>query len=264
MTSPLAPTIGADLAPEIRDALAGLLLALADDEFVLGFADSEWTGIAPILEEDVALSSIAQDELGHAAALYALLGRLTDRDPDAIAYDRSPADYRHARLLDHPRGDWAATIARRWLYDTADGIRIESLAGSSWQPLAELAALIAREERYHRLHVGTWLERLAAAGGEARARLLVAWEDLRPDAATVLAPLPGEASLVEAGILPMPSAELDRRWREAIAPLLARVRLPVPPRPRAAELVRSDHSDAFRRLHAEFTAVRRIDPAATW
>ena len=48
---------------------------MADDEFVIGFSDSEWTGIAPLLEEDVAMSSLAQDELGHAAALYGLLGR---------------------------------------------------------------------------------------------------------------------------------------------------------------------------------------------
>src|SRR6185295_12060095 len=71
-------------------ALAGLLRSMADDEFVIGFSDSEWTGIAPLLEEDVAMSSLAQDELGHAAALYGLLGTLTDADPDALAYDREP------------------------------------------------------------------------------------------------------------------------------------------------------------------------------
>ena len=69
---------------------------MADDEFVIGFTDSEWTGIAPLLEEDVAMSSLAQDELGHAAALYGLLAELTGADPDALAYDREPAEYRHA------------------------------------------------------------------------------------------------------------------------------------------------------------------------
>ena len=64
------------------------------------------------------MSSLAQDELGHAAALYGLLGELTGTDADALAYDREPAEYRHCRLLDHGRGDWAMTIARRYLYDT--------------------------------------------------------------------------------------------------------------------------------------------------
>src|SRR4029078_8150642 len=88
-------------------ALAGVLLSMADDEFVIGFSDSEWTGIAPLLEEDVAMSSIAQDELGHAAALYGLLGELTATEPEALAYDREPDAYRHCRLLDHGPGDWA-------------------------------------------------------------------------------------------------------------------------------------------------------------
>ena len=111
------------------NALALLLLSMADDEFVIGFSDSEWTGIGPILEEDVAISSIAQDELGHAQALYTLLAELVadGRDADAIAYDRPPEGYLHARLLDHPRGDWAATIVRRYLYDTADATRLEAL-----------------------------------------------------------------------------------------------------------------------------------------
>src|SRR5215216_3904629 len=74
-----------------QTALAELLLAMADDEFVLGFWDSEWTGIAPLLEEDVAFASLAQDEIGHAQALYRLLADLDGRgDPDAIAFGRRP------------------------------------------------------------------------------------------------------------------------------------------------------------------------------
>ena len=97
MTS-AAPTAPAPVALE----LAGLIASMADDEFVIGFSDSEWTGIAPLLEEDVAMSSLAQDELGHAAALYGLLAELTGTDADALAYDRAPGDYRHSRLLDRP------------------------------------------------------------------------------------------------------------------------------------------------------------------
>ncbi len=121
-------------------ALSELLRSMADDEFVIGFSDSEWTGIAPLLEEDVAMSSLAQDELGHAAALYGLLAELTGTDANALAYDREPEAYRHCRLLDHGRGDWAMTIARRFLYDSADAVRLDALTGGSWAPLAELVA----------------------------------------------------------------------------------------------------------------------------
>jgi ring-1,2-phenylacetyl-CoA epoxidase subunit PaaC len=259
-------TTAADLVPATRNALSLLLLAMADDEFVIGFSDSEWTGIAPLLEEDVAMSSLAQDELGHAQALYRLLAELVDdgRDADAIAYDRPPEAYYHARLLDHPRGDWANTIARRFLYDTADSIRLDALAAGSWQPLADLVGKIRREERYHLLHVGAWFERLAAAAGEPRQRLLEALERMAPDAASVLSPLPDEVSLVLAGIADASSEELVARWRARIRPTFERLDLPMPPAGADPARSRTQHSDAFRWLHGEFTAVRRLDREATW
>jgi ring-1,2-phenylacetyl-CoA epoxidase subunit PaaC len=259
--SSLAVGIPADL----RSGLDALILSMADDEFVIGFSDSEWTGIAPILEEDVAMSSLAQDELGHAAALYDLLARLRDdgSDADAIAYDREPHEYRHCRLLDHGRGDWATTIARRYLYDTADGVRLEALGVSSFGPLRELTDKIRREERYHVMHATAWLERLAGHPGEPRERLIAALEELGPDAATVFTPLRGEAALVEAGGLAAPMAELEARWRASIASTFVHLGLPMPP---AGELGegRTLHGEPFRWLWTEFTSVRRLDPAATW
>ena len=258
MSSTVAAT-----APVALD-LAGLIASMADDEFVIGFSDSEWTGIAPLLEEDVAMSSIAQDELGHAAALFGLLGDLTGTDPDVLAYDREPDEYRHCRLLDHGRGDWAMTIARRYLYDSADGVRLDALAGGAWAPLAELVGKLLREERYHRMHAGTWLERLARGPGEPRDRLLAALAELAPDAATVFTPLVGEVALIEAGILDVSMTELEARWRASIAPTFAALDLPMPPPVRDPERGRRDHGEPFRWLWSEFTSVRRADPGATW
>ncbi len=259
-------TSGAHLLPATRNALALQLLAIADDEFVIGSSDSEWTGIAPILEEDVAMSSISQDEIGHARAFYDLLAELVadGRDADAIAYDRPATGYYHARLLDHPRGDWAQTIARRYLYDTADAVRLEALAGSSWAPLAALVGKVRREERYHLMHATTWLERLARTDGEPRRRLLDALERLGPDAGTVLTPLPSETALLMADITAGGGAELESRWRAAIAPTFERLFLPLPPPTRSPETARSEHSAAFRELHEAFTSVRLIDPEAVW
>jgi ring-1,2-phenylacetyl-CoA epoxidase subunit PaaC len=257
-------TLRVALDHAVRDGLVALLRSLADDEFVIGFADSEWTGIAPILEEDVAMSSIAQDELGHARAFYGLLADLLGEDADRLAYDRGPEEFRHRRLLDHARGDWAFTMARRYLYDTADAVRLEALEGASYAPLAELVAKIRREERYHLLHVDAWLRRLASAEGEPRDRLVRALETLAPDAATVFTPLPGEAALVAGGVLAAPMAELRDRWLAGLAPVFAELRLPMPHAGIDLSKGREDHSDAFRWLYGEFTSVRRLDPEATW
>ena len=245
-------------------AIGELLQAMADDEFVLGFSDSEWTGIAPLLEEDVAMSSLAQDELGHAAALYDLLAELTGTSRDAIAYDREPDGYRHARLLDHGRGDWAMTVARRWWYETADAARLEALADGSWTPLRELVAKLRREETYHRRHVSIWVERLATTPGEPRDRLVAALTTLADDGATVFTPLAGEPDLLEAGVLTASLADQERAWRIDLAPTLDRLDLPGPrpgPRPDGRG---PDHGPAFAWLHGEFTTVRRSDPGATW
>ena len=97
----------------MNEQVRQLLLEIADDELVLGWRNSEWTGIAPVLEEDVAFSSIAQNEIGHARAVYELLSE--GEDADALAFDRSPDEYRCAPLVELRLLDWAHAIARRWL-----------------------------------------------------------------------------------------------------------------------------------------------------
>src|SRR6187455_85179 len=100
-----------------------LLLSLADDEFILGYRNSEWTGIAPMLEEDVAFSSMSQDEIGHARLMYEMLAERTGVPADKIAYARQPHEFLHCQLVEHRRLDWAYTISRHFLYDTADHVR---------------------------------------------------------------------------------------------------------------------------------------------
>ena len=148
-----------------------LLLGLADDELVLGWRDSEWTGIAPVLEEDVAFSSIAQNEIGHARAVYELL---TD-DADALAFDRALDDYRCAPLVELRLLDWEKTIARHYLYEEADAARLERLKQSNDPEVAGLAAKIDREETYHRLHAQMWFDRL-----KDEPRFTAALEELQP------------------------------------------------------------------------------------
>jgi ring-1,2-phenylacetyl-CoA epoxidase subunit PaaC len=153
-----------------------LLLPIADDELVLGWRNSEWTGIAPFLEEDVAFSSIAQNEIGHARALYQLVAEELGTTADELAFDRSPEEYRCSRLVQlRLVPDWARTIARHQLYEEADARRLETLKSSDDPEIAGLAAKIDREEAYHRMHAQMWHERLA---GEPR--YATALEELRP------------------------------------------------------------------------------------
>jgi ring-1,2-phenylacetyl-CoA epoxidase subunit PaaC len=152
-----------------------LLLEIADDELILGWRDSEWTGIAPLLEEDVAFSSIAQNEIGHARALYELVARERGTTADELAFDRSPEDYRCAPIVELRLLDWEKTIARHYLYEQADAKRLERLKAFEDSEIAGLAAKIDREEIYHRMHAQMWHERL-----RHEPRYTAALEELRP------------------------------------------------------------------------------------
>jgi len=154
---------------------ARLLLELADDELVVGWRDSEWTGIAPTLEEDVAFSSIAQNEIGHARALYELVARERGTTADELAFDRSPDEYRCARLVELRLPEWEKTIARHYVYEEADAKRLERLKQSEDADIAGLAAKIDREEAYHRMHAQMWFDRL-----EGEPRFTSALDELRP------------------------------------------------------------------------------------
>ena len=153
----------------------GLLLELADDELVLGWRDSEWTGIAPFLEEDVAFSSIAQNEVGHARALYELAARELGTTADELAFDREPAEYRCSELVELRLPEWERTIARHVLYERADAERLARLKEGDDEEVAGLAAKIDREEAYHRLHAEMWHERL-----KDEPRYQAALEELQP------------------------------------------------------------------------------------
>ena len=253
----------ATLDAPAREALAELLLSVADDEFVIGFWDSEWTGIAPMLEEDVATSSIAQDEIGHAKALYELLASVTGDDADRIAYGRDADAFRHAALLNHARGDWAFSAARRYLYETADAVRLAALAHSADPSLAALAAKMRREETYHLLHADAWLRRLSEGGADGRERLAAALTRLWPDAQEVFAPLAAEEELVRSGLLPTPLRALHAEWEGRVRPILEPL---APDLPALAPSIdgRTRRTDDFRWLHGELTSVYRSEEGALW
>ena len=211
------------------------LLRLADDELILGWRNSEWTGIAPFLEEDVAFSSIAQTEIGHARAWYELAAEELGMDADALAFDRDPAEYESAPLVElRLVPDWARTIARHWLYESADAIRIEALKGSDDADVASLAEKIDREETYHRMHAQMWADRLR---DEPRFRDAV--DELWPYAAAMLPPT-------------QRSTLADQVGKE------------VPSNKVLLSHERGQPSHDLRALWEEMTMVRRSVPGAKW
>lgn len=242
--------------------LVNRLLALADDEVILGHRNAEWTGHAPILEEDIALANLAQDEIGHAMLFYGLVEALTGDEPDALAMFRDADGFRNVQLVELPIGDWAFTMLRQYLFDAWEYVLYAALRDSTYPPLAEVTAKMQREELYHLRHTHIWVERLGLGTAESNRRMQAALDTLWPFAAQLFVPLPGEAALVAAGMVP-DVATLRAPWDAVVRPHLAACGLTLPT---AAPVTaaRTAHTPHLTALLADMQSVARSDPEATW
>lgn len=247
-----------------KEALAQFLLALADDELVLGHRNAEWTGHAPILEEDIAFSNIAQDELGHALLWYTLHEQLGGASPDAMAFERKWQDFTCCRLVAYPGGDFAYTVVRQYLFDEAEYARLKALESGSWIPLRDIASKLLREEAYHLMHIKGLVTRLGDATEESHRRMQAAVDAAFPQALGIFEQLPGEEGLVSAGVFPG-NVALQQEWMDAVTPVLQSASLKIPHSP-AADLGgrQQNHTEHLRELVTDLQSVYSIAPGAKW
>ena len=205
-------------------ALINRLLAFADEELILGQRDSEWTGHAPLLEEDIAFSNIAQDEIGHALLWYTILHeQLGQPHPDRLAFWREAHEFRHATLVELPKGDWAFTIVRQYLFDQYEKTRNAALAHCGYQPIEDVVNKIAREEVYHLLHSSGWVHRLGGATEESHRRMQAALAEVWPHALGLFESIEHDEEF---------STQLDQikpAWLEAVTSALIHATLIIPP-----------------------------------
>jgi len=276
------------LPTELKPAVIDLLYRLADDAIVMGHRNSEWTGIGPILEEDIAFSSTAQDKMGHALAFYRLLHDLGEPDPDTLVFMRDAADFRccafvalspvppaapadapdlknnptRNRLLAH--GDWAISLVRQFLFVEADVLRMSALESSAYGPLAAIARKLRGELKYHQMHAQSMFPRLASGNAASRGRMQAALDELYPHALGMFEPSPHDAELAQAKIAPTESS-LRAIWTERVVELIADAGLTVP---QAAEPAdggrRGNHGPELAQLLADMQKVHRLEPTAVW
>lgn len=248
------------------EALKELLYKMADDQLILGHRNSEWTGIGPLLEEDIAFSSMAQDKLGHSQALYQILNELGEADPDTIAFHRKATSFKNCQLVELPIGEYDFSLIRHFLYDLAEKIRFEMLTESSYEPLAQVARKFLGELLYHELHAITWVKQLGTATEESIGRLQESLEFALPYALGIFEPSPLEAEIISFGIFGGEEA-LKLRWLQKVKEVLSQTNLRLP----ELSMVNSvyggragKHTDYLQPLLNEMTEVVLLDPAAEW
>lgn len=246
-------------------ALKDLLYRLADDDLVLGHRNSEWTGLGPLLEEDIAFASMAQDQVGHALAYFELLQGLGEPQPDQSAFLRPIHAYRACHLVAEPIGDYAFSLIRHYLYDSAKALRLQALSTGAYEPLAHLAQKIAREHKYHLMHARTWVRQLAGGTEESRLRTQAALNEAYPMAFGLWEPTNYTDELATSGIQ-VAETELQEAWLVEVKAFLGACSLQLPdadttPYMGGRNGYPSEHLEA---LVKEMGEVIMSDPEAVW
>ena len=252
-------------APPVA-ALFEYLQRLGDDRLVLGHRLSEWAGHGPILEEDIALGNVALDLLGQASAFLRLAGEVEGRgrDEDALAYFREAVEFRNALLVEVPRGDFAVTIVRQFLFDAHDLHLTDALARSAHPELAAIAAKAHKEARYHVRHSGEWVVRLGDGTDESHRRAQAALDDLWRFTGELVTPDDLDRALAAEGV----AADLDAvraRWDATVREVIAEstLRLPIAGVPMKGGR-QGRHTEHLGRMLAEMQIVARSFPGASW
>jgi ring-1,2-phenylacetyl-CoA epoxidase subunit PaaC len=258
------------LPENLKQPLATLLLALADDKLMLGHRNSDWTGLGPILEEDIAFSHMAQDEMAHAQAIYEFVAQMlgTPGGADELAFGRKPEEYRCAHIVEAPdEFDWATAMARKFYCDHFDLLRLQRLSQSTLKPLADLSRRIADEEQLHVTHVDGWIGRLGRGSPESRKRVQKALDHLAPLASWLFEPFDGLKALVDAKVYPDSDFTMADAWIASLQNVASDAGLSV-----AIEFGSPDtkggrrgvHTPHLKELLEEMCEVYRIEPGAAW
>ncbi len=241
------------------------MLAFADDEHLIGQRHTEWIGVTPFLEEDLAFASIGQDELGHAANLYSVLVGDDDQAIDRLAFRRPADEYRSCWLVEYETSDWAEALVRHWLYDTAEAHRWELLTGSSTPELAALVPGAERDETYHRRHANGLLDLLLAAD-ESRRRIEFAIKVLWPLAVGMFDGTDNEAEAIAEGVAAGPLADRFQAWRGQVVARFPSIDWTAVDDGdlTAQQRNRTARHDDFEAVYAKMREVMKFDQDAIW
>lgn len=249
-----------------EEALKDLLYKIADDQLILGHRNSEWTGMGPLLEEDIAFSSMAQDKVGQSLAFYTLLHQLGEQDPDTVAFTRNAEQFHNCQLVELPSGEYDFSLIRHFLFDHAEFIRFQMLAECPVEEVAQVARKLKGEVKYHVMHANTWVKQLSNANEEAHAKMQSALDYALPYALGIFEPSKFEDDFIKAGIYPGEKA-IETQWKENISSVLEQAGLMVPNWEAITPVDGGrygKHTEHLQPLLSEMSEVFNEDPTADW
>ena len=248
------------------EALKELLYKMADDQLIIGHRNSEWTGLGPLLEEDIAFSSMAQDKIGQSYTIYSMLTELGESEPDTIAFMRNANQFHNCQFVELPIGEYDFSLVRHFLFDTAELIRFDLLSNSSNTVLAQAARKFSGEVRYHTMHANSFMKQLGKGEGESVQRLQKSLNYAFPFALGIFEPSAYEEVLI-AEKLWEGEEKLKSLWLEKVHEVIEKTSLTLPDLSSQVPVNGGrigKHTDHLQPLLDEMTEVVKLDPTAEW
>lgn len=256
----------AEAAVTQDEALVDYVLMLGDSALVLGQRLCEWSNFGPTLEEDIALSNLGLDCLGQARLFLTYAGKCEGqgRDEDALAFLRDERAYRNLLIVEQPRGDFAVTMVRQFLFAAFMQPYYRGLSSSLDETLAGIAAKAEKEMAYHLRHAGEWVIRLGDGTEESHGQAQAALDDLAIYVAEFFAPSAAEQQMIARRIAPDP-AGLRGEFERTVVGVLSEATLAVPSfEPGQTGGKEGRHGEYLARLLAEMQVLHRAHPGAKW
>jgi ring-1,2-phenylacetyl-CoA epoxidase subunit PaaC len=244
------------------------LLRIGDTCLIHAQRISEWSGHAPILEEDIALTNFALDLVGQARAILTLAGAPLGFDEDQLAFLRDERDFRNMTLVELPgrRGgrDFADLVLRNFVLSAWLNVLWARLEASSDAELAAIAGKAVKEARYHVAHAAEWVVRLGDGSDESAQRMGRAIERTWPYLAELFEDDAVDGAAARAALGPARSS-LREAWQAIVGPVLADARLVAPePGQFRSTGSRGVHSEHLGYMLAEMQTLQRSFPGGVW
>jgi ring-1,2-phenylacetyl-CoA epoxidase subunit PaaC len=240
------------------------LLRLGDDALITAQRLGEWSARAPEMEEDIALSNIALDQLGAARMFLTYAGEVegAGRDEDALAYLRSDQEFRNVQLVELVDADFATTIAKLLCLSVYQHLLYGALSDSEDERIAAIAGKAVKESAYHVDHSALWTVRLGAGTHESHRRMTAALEEVWPFTYELFETDDVVKRLAGVAVDP---ATLRDQWSTRVHGVLQAGELAVPQTSWHPTGGRSGkHTEALSYLLAEMQVLHRAHPGATW
>jgi ring-1,2-phenylacetyl-CoA epoxidase subunit PaaC len=260
----------------VNSDLFDYVVRLGDDALISAQRLAEWSARAPEMEEDIALSNIALDQVGVARMMLSYAGELeaAGRCEDEMAFLRDDIDFRNCLLVELPNagpaaapgapGDFGVTMAKLLFGSAYQRLSYDWLADSADERLAAIAGKARKESAYHVDHASRWTIRLGDGTAESHRRMQAAVDDVWPYTHELFAADDLTARLNEAGMAPA-SATLRAPWLETIDAVLAEATLIRPADGWAPSGGRDGrHTEHLSYLLAEMQVLHRAHPGASW